>query len=821
MKTHTPISRFFSCAALLGGLLAAAPATAQPAAPADTRTATVRIDASKVEQHITPWLYGACIEDVNHEIYGGIYDQKIFGESFEEPDATQDLSAFSKYEGVWSVRDGVAAISASRGGKIVYNGVEIGDGIVETDIRFDNERGNMAGMLFRATAPGIGRDRFRGYAVSLSSVGRKVELTKHDNNVTLLAKVDYEFEPYTWNRLSVSMQGPEIEILLNGKSVLKYTDKDPRYFRSGKFGLRDLVADAYFRNIGYKTASGAKTLSFEAPKGVAVSNRWHPIVTGTAETAFVHDALEPFHGSYSQAVEFIAGKGSAGVGNMSLNDWGIAVRKGQTMQGRIYLKAAGLQGPVTIALESADGKRSYVAQQIDGVTGAWQRYDFTLTPSEDDNRARFSVMIDRPGKLWMDMVTLESTGNARYKGLPLRSDIAQAMVDQGLTFLRYGGTMVNVPDYRFKNMIGDRDRRPPYRGHWYWWSTNGFGIEEFLQFAEAAGFTPSFAVNIDETAQDMADMIEYLNGPVTSEWGARRAANGHPEPYGVKYIEIGNEEQILHESRSGYDHYIERFIALHDAMKAKDPNLELINAIDWKPASPEMERVFKALDGKAAYWDFHPWADPMVAGKLAEEKLAEMKRLFHTWNPDTKMKCAIFEENGDTHNIRRTLGHVTLQNAIRRHGDFVLTSCAANALQPYRQNDNSWNQGQIFFTPTQVWGMPPFYAQQMASAHHQPLLVASEVEGTLDVTATRDEASQNLVLHIANIRPENIATKFDASTFGPVKHVRTIALSGKPEEVNTPEQPRRIAPVERQLPAGEIVHLDIEPFSYTILVFEK
>lgn len=811
MKKHILIS--LSCTALLGGLFTAAPAAAQ--------TATVRVDAEKVEQRITPWLYGACIEDVNHEIYGGIYDQKIYGESFEEPDATQDLSAFSKYEGIWSVSDGVAAVSASRGGKIVYNGAEIGDGVVETDIRFDNERGNMAGMLFRASDPGIGRDRFRGYAVSLSSVGKKIELTKHDNNVALLRKVDYQFDPYTWNRLSVSMQGPEIEIFLNGKSVLKYTDEDPRYFRSGKFGLRDLVADVYYRNVGYKTAAGMKTISFEAPQGVAVSCRWQPVVTGTAEAVFTHDTQDPFHGNYSQGVEIVAGKGTAGVSNMSLNGWGIAVRKGRTMQGRIYLKAAGAEVPVTVALESADGKTRYAAQRIEGITDRWARYDFTLTPSADDNRARFAVTTDRPGKIWMDMATLESTGDARYKGLPLRSDIAQALVDQGLTFLRYGGTMVNVPDYRFKNMIGDRDRRPPYRGHWNWWSTNGFGIEEFLQFTEAAGFTPSFAVSIDETAQDMADMIEYLNGPATSEWGAKRAANGHPAPYNVKYIEIGNEEQILHESREGYDHYIERFNILHDAMKAKDPNLELIIAIDWKPGSPEMERVFKALDGKAAYWDYHPWADPMIAGKIAEEKLSEMKRLFHSWNPATKMKCAIFEENGDTHNIRRTLGHVTLQNTIRRHGDFVLTSCAANALQPYRQNDNSWNQGQIFFTPTQVWGMPPFYAQQMASKHHLPLLVASETEGTLDVTATRDEASRKLVLHIANIRPETIAAKFDASTFGPVKHVRTVTLSGRPEEVNTPEQPRRIAPVERELAAQEVVNLDIRPFSYTILVFEK
>jgi len=84
--------------------------------------------------------------------------------------------------------------------------------------------------------------------------------------------------------------------------------------------------------------------------------------------------------------------------------------------------------------------------------------------------------------------------------------------------------------FLFKNMIGDPDKRPPYRGHWNHYSTNGFGIEEFLRYCEATNITPSFAVNIYETPQDMADMIEYLNGDASTPWGAKRAKNGHPKP---------------------------------------------------------------------------------------------------------------------------------------------------------------------------------------------------------------------------------------------------------------------------------------------------
>ena len=92
------------------------------------------------------------------------------------------------------------------------------------------------------------------------------------------------------------------------------------------------------------------------------------------------------------------------------------------------------------------------------------------------------------------MVTLMNGADRQFCGLPLRNDIGQAMVDQGLRFLRYGGTMVNAPEYRFKKMIGDRAERPPYKGHWYTYSTNGFGIEDFLHFCEKAGFMPAYAV---------------------------------------------------------------------------------------------------------------------------------------------------------------------------------------------------------------------------------------------------------------------------------------------------------------------------------------
>ena len=806
MKIPQPLILF----AVYGFL--AAPIWAQP-------EGKITVDVVKVENRISPWLYGSCIEDVNHEIYGGVYAQLIYGESFEEPDAGYGLGAYSRYEGVWFAYGETLAISASRGGKLIYEGAEVVDGSFEVDVKMDNDRGNMTGIIFRVSEEEIGMDNFCGYSVALVNSGKKILIGKHRHNTNTIKEIEFDFDPNTWTRLKVVMKGARFELFFNGKSIFSYTDENEPFLK-GKVGLRNQVADAFYRNVTVDTGKGMPvSVSNKSTKGMPVSCVWEPLITGTAQVVFAHDSIEAFHGKFSQYIRFEKGSGTAGITNMGLNRWGIAVRKGQKMTGSLWLKGA---GNVTVALQSTDGTKQYASRRIDNLTGKWTRHEFALTSDTNDSQACFAIFLDAPATVWVDQVTLMPTGDALYKGLPFRADIVKAMKDQGLTFLRYGGTMVNAPGYRFKNMMGDRDRRPPYKGHWYAYSTNGFGIEEFLQLCEAAGFVPSFAVNIDEEPQDMADMIEYLNGAVTSKWGAIRAANGHPAPYNVKYVQIGNEEAFRYPHEEAYRNYIERFNLLSAAMKAKDPELSLIIAVDWKPElTGWMEMVFRALDGKADYWDYHPWADPLDAGRTVDAKLTQMKELFTAWNPSTTMKCVIFEENGNTHHLQRALAHATLQNTARRHGDFVLVTCAANALQPWQQNDNSWDQGQVFFTPAQVWGMPPYYAQQMAAANHQPLRVASATDLKLDVVAARSEKGDRLVLYVCNITPQAIRTGIEISGFGEVKEAKAITLSGKLRDINTPEEPERIIPTERSLEATTDHDYEFAPFSYSVLVYSK
>ena len=542
---------------------------------------------------------------------------------------------------------------------------------------------------------------------------------------------------------------------------------------------------------------------------------WDAIHTGTAVPSYSWDKTNPLNSAHSQKIEMLRGDGTVGVANRGLNRWGLSVLKDHTYAGRLYLRQAGYDGKATVALQSADGGRTYAKQEIGPVGKDWTRCDFSLKATADDADTRFAVWIDRPGAVWVDQAYLSATGDELFHGLPVRADVGRMLVDGGLGVLRYGGCMVNAPEYRWKKMIGDRDRRPQYKGWWYPYSTNGFGIEDFVQFCRAAGFESVFAINDEETPEDAADLVEYLNGPATSEWGKRRAANGHPEPYGVRYIEIGNEEKTD-------AHYIERFKLLSEAMHARDPKVQLIIAAWWEPDNPVSKRIVQELDGKAALWDVHVGGDDLREGDNVDRLFTRMEKLVREWAPATKLKACVLEENGGRHDLRRALGHAHVLNATQRHGDFVLLDCPANCLQPWRQNDNDWDQGQVFLTNRQVWGMPPYYAQQMAAENHLPCRVASTADsanGDLDVTVLRSEDETSLVLKVVNVgdKPHRAAVRIDH--FGPVATRADVwTLAGKLDDVNSPEEPERVK-TARSVFEGAAEKFDYEfpAYSYTIL----
>lgn len=742
--------------------------------PAGAQT-RIAVDMTKTEAQIPALIYGAGAEDVNHEIYGGLYDQRIFGESFEESVPTI-IENFRPYDSPWGLEDGVLKVYANGHGKIVYEGHSLRKAVAMADVRMDD--GNaIAGLIIHTSDAGKGADAFRGYEISLHAGKRVLVVGKHENNWQPIAEIPVALAPGEWNNLRVDFDGAKASIWVNRDKVYELDDKT-RPLTSGLVGLRSFGGSASFKNFRIND----EAIALQS-RSTGVSGMWNPVGNGV----YAHDGKGAFHGGYSQK---IIGQPEDGISNHGLNKWGIHVAEGKEMQGYVYLK--GDVRNAVVALQSADGSKEYARKRLKGVAGEWKRFDFKLTPSASDANARFIVALGGEGTMWVDMAMLHTDS------YPYRADITEAFRQEGLTFLRYGGTMINAPEYKVKNMMGRRDLRPPYIGHWYRNSTNGFGIIEFVDFARMIGTEPTFAINIEDDPQDVLRLLKEL------------------ERYNLKYIEIGNEENIGDESLAAYEHYVERFMAFYNAIHPVYPNLQFINAAWWRADKPElMEYIFKSLDGKSTLWDYHPWTDEVAQARAVETELKNMQALFRKWNPQTTMKCAILEENGNTHSLHRALSHAVVLNVVRKMDGFVQLDSPANALQPYLQNDNGWDQGQIFFNSSSVWCQPPYYAQQMAAAHHQPLLVQSACTNSdLHITATRNERGDVLVLHIVNPGSSPVPVEIDITGMSGAKRVKAVTLSGGLTDTNTPQAPRKVVPQTQELPSTQ---LTLEPTGYTIV----
>ncbi len=736
----------------------------------------VNVDVKNVIARIPHLIYGAGAEDVNHEIYGGLYDQRIFGESFEEP-APVNIDGFGSYDEPAQVEKGMLRWRTERHGKIVYEGkkpVE-NNGSAEVDVLLSGKR-SISGLIIRVSDAGNGADNFRGYEFALNTSGRLV-VGKHVHNWQPIASVPTEIDVKAWNNLRVDFHENKFTVFINGKQVYDFQDND-KPLMEGTVGLRTFGGSADFCNLRV----GKQKIALRA-ESFGVSGMWMPVGKGK----FAIDGKDAFHGSYSQK---IVGRKGAGVANKSLNKWGIGIEQGKQMTGYVFLK--GTAKKAVVALQNEDGTIEYCRQQIDGITDEWQKFDFMLTPDASDNNSRFVIALDEKGTIWADMAMLHTDS------YPYRQDLTRAFEAEGLTFLRYGGTMINAPEYKTRNMTGEAWERPPYTGHWYRYSTNGFGIKEFVEFARKINTEPTFSVNIEDNPQDVLRLLDEM-----------RHLN-------IAYIEIGNEEILGDKPRSAYEHYVERFLAFYDAIHPVYPDLKFINAAWWRSDKPElMEYVFRQLDGKSALWDYHPWTDEIAQAREVEKELNLMRRMFLSWNPNTDMRCAILEENGNTHSLHRALSHAVVLNIVRRQNGFVELDSPANALQPYKQNDNGWNQGQIFFNSSEVWCQPPYYAQQMASAHHQPLLVASEcADKGLDITATRNEAADKVVVHIVNTRSEKQNVEINVGGVSGAGSVKVVSLSGNLADCNTPDNPKRVVPKEFSCSEPNIT---LEGNSYTVV----
>jgi len=804
---------------------------------ASAQPASITVHADEVQHRITPYLTGACIEDVNHEIYGGLDSQMIFGESFAEPAVQLPLKGFTAYDGRWTLSDEGSLQGVGAGGaKLVLDGLTIAEGEVSVDVKLTEDTGGNGGLILKVNDAAKGADKFTGYEVSLERPGFLV-LGRHRQNWEPLRRIPCDVPSGEWIHLAVRLGARSLEVLVNGRRILQYEDTE-HPLDSGSVGVRIWQHKVFFRNLKVGTAEPAQTIPFEydieGTLGEGVSGMWRPIQSGEVKGGFSLVSPGAFSGVQSQRIEFESGSGVIGIENSSLNHWGMNFVEGRPYEGCVYARS---DKPVefVVALENRDGSEVYAERALKCISNAWQRLDFTLTPRTTDKAGRFAIRLEQSGVLTLGYAHLQPGAWGRFRDLPVRNDVAEGLIKQGVQVLRYGGSMVNNPEYRWKKMIGPRAHRPPYEGHWYPYSSNGWGIFDFLNFCEAARCLGIPDLDINETPQDMADFMDYLNGAPTNEWGAKRVADGHPAPYRLKYIQLGNEERVD-------ESYFQKFKALAMVIWAKDPSVILIvgdfsyhqvitdpfqftgadSGVTTLAAHRKILQLAKQYD-REVWFDLHVWTDgPQPDGSLqgmfsfidALEKMAG----------GAKFKVVVFELNANNHAQRRALANALAINAIERDGRLPIT-CSANGLQPDGQNDNGWDQGLLFLNPSQVWMQPPGYAAQMISRNYQPCVVGIDCVGRdLDAVATRSEDGRTLVLQMVNSGDQPALVGLQLYGFEAARPVtRVTQLSGSLHTANSAVAPERIKPHSfewaHSLDDGRTA-CTLPPYSFTVMTFD-
>ena len=294
--------------------------------------------------------------------------------------------------------------------------------------------------------------------------------------------------------------------------------------------------------------------------------KWRPVGSDDAVTM---DTRNPYVGKQSAAVRVIADK------PRGLAQSGLGVTRGKRYDGYLYL-SGDRTAKVQLALAFGPGVQNRQTVTLPAPTGEWRRVPFSFSPTADSTDARFEITGTGSGRFRVDAVSLMPSDNIH--GWRADTTAIARSLHSGMWRLP-GGNFLS--DWDWHGAIGPRDKRAPmFDEAWSAMQPNDIGMDEWMELTRIIGVDPYVTVNAglgDENSA--AEEVEYLNGPATSEWGAKRAANGHPQPYGVKYWNIGNEPygwwQI---GKTSLDHFMIKHNRFAEAMRAVDPSIVLIGS---------------------------------------------------------------------------------------------------------------------------------------------------------------------------------------------------------------------------------------------------
>jgi alpha-N-arabinofuranosidase len=537
---------------------------------------------------------------------------------------------------------------------------------------------------------------------------------------------------------------------------------------------------------------------------------WAPTGSPAGQVELIAEGA--FNGQHCYRLTVPAGGGIAG-----LRQAGLSVQAGRAYDLALFLRSEGTAGPVAVTLGRDYGPTAAAcaSAEFDDVGDRWARRTARLVPDRDDPEAALSIRLSSPGTLRVDQVTLTPADHV----LGWRRDVVEAVRALKPHCLRFGGSAVIY--YDWTQGLGDPDRRVPFPNQpWGRMEPNDVGLDEFLQFCELVEAEPLVCVsyNVGDPA-DAAAQVEYCNGAPDTQWGARRAAHGRAEPYGVRFWQVGNEQ--------AGPQYESRLAAFCRAMRAVDPTIEICSSF---PTEAVVEQAGDLLD----YLSPHHYT-PSV--RAVADDLQVQRDLIARAGRGRRLRLAVTEWNhtaGDWGGPRVLLA--TQGNALycarvlqmyQRNSDLVAIANRSNLT-------NSWWAGVVQTRRDALFVTPAYHALQLMSRHcgKWPLRVTdasghdlwgADFGAPLDVAASLGEERRTLTVTVVNDGAEAREATLDLGAW--VTSCRPgrchVLAAESPEALNDVPQPRRVAPITRKLRVGPTVRRTFPPWSLTVLVVKR
>ncbi len=845
------MSAIAACSLLIAG-------NNQMNAQTETIRKSITVDSSKPSGMIDPMLYGQLFEHIYFSANNGVWQELIQERSFE-PEHFPGIHPRDGYFDGWFADDDNVLHSPTRYEQpISITSLDTDDYDITLDLNWRSYRlarrawsGGLMDIRFAFRNNAQGDSYFvrlhnpyyevRSLAVAQTEEMRRNEelarareaLQKKENAPTfsIAAMVEKEVQGFggrtrkmktmdalvqtianekqinenqDWHKLKISCRGNVAKVFYDGKQVLSYNKLD----KTGKNDITFWVnyTEATYRNIKVTSANGKEVYFEGLPKDVHIPDvapQWNSF--GNGQFALVKgDAVNM---KYSQK---ITAQAMSGLLQGPQN-----VVKGEKYLGYIYAKG---DGRLSVALRNGN---QMVAQQVLGVPGnAWKKYEFEMSANQYAGDADFAICVEN-GTVQVDEVSMTTASGKALGGF--RPDIFNTVKQLHPTCMRWpGGGYVAQYDWRWG--VGPQETRRRW-DHWMWmdYDQNCFGTDEFLRFCREVNSEPVLVVSVaferpeseaDEILQNALNWLRYCNEPATGEWGAKRAANGHPEPYNVKYWEIDNEMWEM-----GIDRYEHCVRVYSEAMRKIDPSIKIIACGGFQEDEQFIMRSGNYFD----YLSLHHYeqqngyqSGPINLGKQYD-RYADMIAK----SPNPNIKLFISEWNLNSQDWRTGLFAGGFLNMCESK-DVVAMGAAALFIR--RTDSPDWDNAFINFDYKDVYVAPNYQVTDLWYDHFSRYLISFTGDtGELNVVTTMSEDGKSVIVKVVNPTDKPYAlTVNNAAWAGTAAAEYDYFAPGDLRIGNTMQNKNAVALKHKSVvPADKQYSLDVEPYSAGVLTIER